>query len=140
MIRETEKLESAKKISSIRESIPEVIEKGVKLKGINIIFSLEEGMDINSLRIMIDMIKEKAIQSVIALGSEDRASGKAFLVIGVTEDLLPKGLDASLMIRQVAGIIGGSGGGRKDFAQAGGDNPKALPEAFEALKKAVNNL
>jgi len=137
-LREAKKLEDAKKMSSIRNSIPEIIGKSFKLGGINLISSLEEGLDINSLRVMIDMIKEKANQSVITLGSQDRNSGRAFLVIGITEDLLSRGFDASAMIREVSGIIGGSGGGRKDFAQARGSKPENLSLALEELRKVIN--
>ena len=137
-LRETQKLENARKASSIRDSVPKVIEKGLKLGGVNFISSLEEGLDIDSLRTMIDMIKEKASQSVITLGSQDKASGRAFLVIGITEDLLSRGFDASVMIRQVSGIIGGSGGGRSDFAQAGGSKPENLALALEELRKVIN--
>jgi alanyl-tRNA synthetase len=138
-VREEEKLESAKKLDNAKESIPQIINKAVKLKGVNLVMFIEVGLDMNSLRAMVDMIKERVNSSVIALGSQDKASGKVSLVIGVTEDLFPKGFDASSLIRQIAPIIGGSGGGRKDFAQAGGVILDKLPLAFERLKDIISS-
>jgi len=60
--------------------------------------------------------------------------------MGITEDLCQKGMDASKLIRDVALVIGGSGGGRQDFAQAGGNNPLAFPVAFEKLREIIRNL
>jgi alanyl-tRNA synthetase len=136
-LKEAQKQEKAVKLAKAKESIPQVIEKGVKLKGINVISSLEDGLDIDSLRTMTDLIKEKVDQSVIALGSQDKSSGKAFLVISITKDLVSRGFDAQAMIRQVSGVIGGSGGGRSDFAQAGGSKPENLALALEEVRKVV---
>ena len=60
------------------------------------------------------------------------------MVIAVTQDLLAKGLNAGVLIRQIAPIIGGSGGGRPDFAQAGGSKPGNFTQAFEELRKVIN--
>jgi alanyl-tRNA synthetase len=62
------------------------------------------------------------------------------LVVGLTQDLVEKGMDASSIIRQVAPVIGGSGGGRKDFAQAGGKNPDMLASALEKLKDLIRSI
>ncbi len=84
------------------------------------------------------MIKEKADSAVIALGAQ--SAGRALLVIAVTNDLAQKGIDASALIREIAGIVGGSGGGRKDFAQAGGNEPQNLTKAIEQLKNTLTRL
>jgi alanyl-tRNA synthetase len=86
------------------------------------------------------MIMQKANNTIIALGSQDILNARALLVIGITQDLLPKGLDASKLIVNVAKIIGGSGGGRKDFAQAGGNRPQNFQEAFQELKNIIARL
>jgi alanyl-tRNA synthetase len=86
----------------------------------------------------VDLLKEGTDKSVIALGS--KSDNRALLVIGVTADLCVKGLDASRVIRQLAVMIGGSGGGRKDFAQAGGNKPENLQEALEELKNIIKSL
>ena len=79
------------------------------------------------LRTLADKLKEKISSAVIVLGSSDKEQKKAFLVVAVTADLLSCGIDAGTLIRQAAPIIGGSGGGRGDFAQAGGTGGGPLP-------------
>jgi len=139
LLKKASKLESAKRIANIKELIPAAIKKSAKLKDINLIFSIEEDLDINALRAMVDMLKGKVNHSLIALGSEDKAQGKAFLVISLTEDLLSRGLDASVMIREVTGIIQGNGGGRKDFAQGQGTELNKFTFVFERLKDIISN-
>jgi len=90
------------------------------------------------LRKTVDLIKQKTDNAVIALGSV--LGCRVLLVMGVTADLLEKGMDASVLIRDVAKEIGGSGGGRKDFAQAGGNKPENLEKAFQELKNIIGNL
>jgi len=63
--------------------------------------------------------------------------GKVFLVVGVTADLCDKGLDASKLIIEPSKIIGGSGGGRKEFAQAGGGAADQLNNAFVKLAELI---
>jgi len=87
------------------------------------------------LRKNIDLLKQKTNNTVIALGSNNQ--GKALLVMGLTEDLCQKGMDATNLIRKIGGFIGGSGGGRKDFAQAGGANPAGFDQAFRELKNIL---
>ncbi len=136
--KEQEKKRSAEMNNIARQRLPILIENCVKINGMNTVFSLENNLEMNSLRLLADLIKEKLSQAVIALGSEK--DGRAFLVIGITADLCAKGLDAEKLIRQVAPIIDGSGGGRKDFAQAGGTNAGNLTLAFDKLRDIINKL
>jgi alanyl-tRNA synthetase len=138
-MKELEKQRGIEKDKYIQEQVPKAIEKSIKIDDINIIVSLEADLDMNALRRMVDLIKEKSRQAVIVLGSEDKATNKASLVIGITSDLLPMGLDAGALIREIAPIIGGSGGGRKDFAQAGGTKPDNFKLAFDKLKDIIGN-
>ncbi|MCX5699978.1 MAG: alanine--tRNA ligase [Candidatus Omnitrophica bacterium] len=135
-----EKKRSAQVRNSLSEDLPRLIEKNVKINGINTVFSLEENLDMQALRFLADKIKEKLSSVVVVLASQDELQKKAFLVVAVTPDLLSRGIDAGALIRKVAPLIGGSGGGRCDFAQAGGSNPEALAQALEELKKVVNKL
>ncbi|MDO9573279.1 MAG: DHHA1 domain-containing protein, partial [Candidatus Omnitrophota bacterium] len=90
-------------------------------------------------RILADKIKEKLSSVVIVLGSANKQQKKAFLVIAVTPDLLSKNIDAGVLICQLAPLIGGSGGGRQDFAQAGGTNLNNFTLVFEKLKDIINS-
>ncbi|MFA5286960.1 MAG: alanine--tRNA ligase [Candidatus Omnitrophota bacterium] len=138
----TKELEKEQKITrnlSLQKLAPQLIEKGIKINGINTIISLEESMSIDDLRLLADKIKEKSGETIICLGSEDKAAKRAFLIIALTPALLLKGLDAKALIRQIAPIIGGSGGGRNDFAQAGGSEPGNFTLAFDKLRDIIKS-
>jgi len=135
--KEQEKKRSLEVNNRLQDRIPRLMNKGININGVNVVSSLESGLDMYSLRLLADKIKEEIKQGVIALGSQDNGQKKAYLVIAVTQDLLPRGLDAGVLIRQVAPFIGGSGGGRKDFAQAGGNNPSGITDALTELKKIL---
>ncbi len=77
---------------------------------------------------MIDELKQRLGSGLVLLGV--RADDKASLALGVTKDLTDR-FQAGELIKDVSSVIGGSGGGRPDFAQAGGTNPEALPQAIE---------
>ncbi|MCX5701393.1 MAG: alanine--tRNA ligase-related protein, partial [Candidatus Omnitrophica bacterium] len=137
-IKELEKHVNAQKNEDVKVSVDQLLVKAEIVNGIKIISEVKEGLSIDLLRKTIDLIKEKADNCVIALGS--KLQGRALLVMGITEDLCSKGLDASKLITDVASEIGGSGGGRKDFAQAGGNRPENLDAAFQKLKTTIANL
>jgi alanyl-tRNA synthetase len=96
-----------------------------------------ENLDMDLLRKAVDLIKEKTDNAIIALGSQ--SGSRALLVMGITQDLCAKGFNASALVRDIAGVIGGSGGGRQDFAQAGGTKPENLEAAFKKLSKMIVN-
>ena len=115
----------------------ELAGKSEVINGTNAVFSIQNDLDMNSLRLLTDMVKGKLNQAVIALGS---ASGRrASLVVGLTADLCQKGLSAKNIILQVAPLIGGSGGGRDDFAQAGGTRPENFTLAFDKLRDIIKS-
>ncbi|MCX5706214.1 MAG: alanine--tRNA ligase [Candidatus Omnitrophica bacterium] len=139
-LKEQEKKRSLEVNKSLRDVIPRIIDKGIKINGINVVSSFEAGLDMNALRLLVDKVNENLNQGVIALGSQDNEHKKAYLVIAVTQDLLSKGLNAQVLIRQIAPIIGGSGGGRPDFAQSGGTKPEEFPKAFNELKRIIKDI
>ncbi len=136
--KEIEKQLHSQKLDNIQESIPILLKKAEAINNINIITAIENNRDMDLLRRAVDMVKQQTNNTVIALASQD--GPRVLLVIGITPDLLARGLDASILIRAVAKEIGGSGGGRKDFAQAGGNKPENLEKAFQELKNIIGNL
>ncbi len=137
-LKEQEKKRGLELNYSLKDAVPRLINNGIKINGVNLVSSLESGLDMNALRLLADKVKAELKQGVIALGSQDNEQKKAYLVIAVTQDLLSKGMDAGALIRKIAPLIGGSGGGRPDFAQAGGSKPENLEEAMEELRKVIN--
>ena len=84
---------------------------------------------------MADILGEKIDKGIIVLGSD--AGGKVFLVARVTENLIKEGFYAGSIIKEVASIVGGSGGGRPDYAQAGGKNVTRLSDALLKVPQIV---
>ena len=88
------------------------------------------------LRGLVDELKQRIGSGVILLGT--RKDGKAALAIGVTRDLTER-LKAGALIKEIASKVGGTGGGRPDFAQAGGPGVDALPDALEHIYSLVGS-
>ncbi|THF79992.1 alanine--tRNA ligase [Cohnella fermenti] len=103
---------------------------GVKLLAAQVNAS---GMD--ALRGVADELKAKLGSAVLALGAVD--GDKVQLVVAVTPDLLAKGLHAGKLIKELAAICGGGGGGKPELAQAGGKDPSKLKDALEAAPALV---
>jgi alanyl-tRNA synthetase len=137
-IKELEKKLNLQRLDIITSSVDGIIQGSQNIKALKIITKVIENTDMDLLRKTIDLIKERTDNAVIALGSV--LDGRALLVMGITPDLVTRGLDASILIRDVAKVIGGSGGGRKDFAQAGGNKPENLEKAFQEFKNIMGNL
>src|SRR5207253_10901615 len=82
-----------------------------------------------------DRIKQKAGASVVVVGWTDE--GKVGLLAAVSDDVIKKGIKAGDLIKQIAPIVGGGGGGRPNMAQAGGNDPTKLGEALTQARKLV---
>jgi len=135
-----EKKRNAEMIARALSRLSILIENSVKVKDISAIFSLEDNLDMSALRVLADKLKEKINQAVIVLGSVDKTQNKVNLILALSKDLTSRGLNAQDLIRQVAPIIGGSGGGRQDFAQAGGVKAENLTLAIDKLRDIINKL
>jgi alanyl-tRNA synthetase len=93
---------------------------------------LDDGTDAASLRDTIDRMKDKLGSAVVLLAAADTESGKVSLAAGVSKDLTAR-VKAGELVNSVAVQVGGKGGGRPDFAQAGGTDPAALDPALAAV-------
>ena len=89
------------------------------------------------LRNMADLLRARLGSGVVVLGV--RQEGKVTLIAAVTDDLKAR-VPAGKLLKALAGLVGGSGGGRDDFAQAGGKEPERLPEALAGVARAVAEL
>jgi len=93
-----------------------------------------EASDAKTLRDFGDKLRDRLRSGIILLGS--RSEGKAMLLCIVTKDLT-KRYHAGNIIKAVAPVVGGSGGGRPDMAQAGGQKPEFLEKALEKLPELL---
>jgi alanyl-tRNA synthetase len=103
--------------------------------GVKLIAAQVDGADAGALRNAVDQLKDKLKSAVIVLASVD-ATNKITLVAGVTPDQVGK-VKAGELVGNVASQVGGKGGGRPDFAQAGGNNPAALAPALASVEAFV---
>jgi alanyl-tRNA synthetase len=87
--------------------------------------------DADGLRTLVDKFRERYESGVVVLGTVK--NDRPLLIAGVTQDLIDRGLKAGNIIRSVAQIVGGGGGGRPHLAQAGGRDPEKLSEALDAV-------
>ena len=134
--------EREKEIKALRQKLARVRTEGGeervrKVKGISVLAQRLDGLTIDELRDTADSIKQRLGSGVVILGAE--AGGKGLLVVSVTKDLAVR-IRADLLIREIAPLIGGGGGGRPDFAQAGGKKSEFLDQALERSFSAVDKL
>lgn len=109
-----------------------------EINGIKVLASKVNVKDMNSLRTMVDELKQKLGSAVIVLGASN--GDKVNLIAGVTKDLIPQGFHAGKLIKEIAVRCGGSGGGRPDMAQAGGKNPHELENALKHVEEWVKSV
>ncbi len=130
-----------KKIKIIRNKlayyeVDKLISKKKEIKGVNIISLKVEVEDNNGLRNWGDLIKDKIKSGIVVLGTE-LDNGKVALLAMVTDDLAQKGYNAGNIIKAIAPIVGGKGGGKKTMAQAGGPKVDKLDQALEKVYEII---
>jgi len=108
-----------------------------EVKGVRVVAARVEVTDRSAMRQMVDDLRGKLQSGVIVLGSV--ADGKVSLIAAVTKDLTNR-LDAGKIVKQAAALVEGSGGGRKDLAEAGGKNPAKLDEAIQAVPSIIEGM
>jgi alanyl-tRNA synthetase len=118
-----------------KNQIPEILARKESINGINVLITSVEGVDPKQLRELADQLKERMSSGFIFLAS--RGDDGVTLVASASSDLA-KRVHAGNIIKEVAPIVGGGGGGRPDFAQAGGKNPTRTDEALAEVKKIVS--
>ena len=109
----------------------DIIKKARSFDGFQVLATTVEASDVKSLRDFGDKIRDKIKSGVILIGS--KVGDKAMLLCMVTKDLTAK-YDAGKIVKEIAPIVGGSGGGRPDMAQAGGTKPENLDKALAKLE------
>jgi alanyl-tRNA synthetase len=127
--------------SDIMAEAKKLLAKAEKIGGTSVIIGRLSTTSIEQARSAIDMLKKKAKSAVVVFGFAD--DDKAILLAGVTNDLVKKGLKAGEIVKQIAPIVDGGGGGRADMAQAGGKKPEkiddALTKAAELIKSQLTS-
>jgi alanyl-tRNA synthetase len=120
-----------------REQFSVLLETMDIIEGVSLMRGIVESADMDNLRQMADWFRDRVDNGVAVLASvhEDRP----ILVVAVTEGLVPLGVDAGKLIRPIAGIVGGGGGGRPTMAQAGGKDVSRMQEALDLVPKLLED-
>ena len=131
------KLKSASKASGsdLMSQARELLDNCEKIGESFVIVGRLSGASVEQTREAIDMLKKKAKSAAIVLGFEEE--GKVTLISGMTNDLVEKGLSAGEIVKAIAPIVDGGGGGRPQMAQAGGKNPEKIEEALERASEII---
>jgi alanyl-tRNA synthetase len=128
--REIEQLRSAQRGVASKDLTRDARE----IAGVQVIATRVAGAEAKELRGMVDDLRSQLTSGIVLLAAE--TNGQVSLALGVTKDLTDR-FRAGDMIREVAIIVGGKGGGRPDFAQAGGSDPSKIDAAFERLDALI---
>lgn len=112
-----------------------LLERVESLAGGELLVTDVNGMDIEGLRVIADSLRQKRPQLALVLGSVKE--GKVAFVAAVGKQLQAKGLHAGQLVKEVAAVTGGSGGGRPDLAQAGGKQPELLGQALAIARERL---
>ena len=118
-----------------QDAMGDVMDQVQEIKGVKLLAAEVDGVDMNGLRDLGDQLKAKLGEGVVVLASGN--DGKVSLMVTATDAAMKQGAHAGNLVKAIAGLVGGGGGGRPNMAQAGGKNPAGIQEA---LKKAAEAL
>ena len=113
----------------------DVTSEAEDVNGIKVLVKALSGVDMNGMRNLGDEAKQKLGEAVILYATEN--DGKVNLMATATEGAIKKGAHAGNLIKEVASLVGGGGGGRPNMAQAGGKNPSGIPDALKKAKEVI---
>jgi len=108
-----------------------------EVAGVKLVARQVSGLDKDGLRALVDQHRDKIKSGVVVLASP--SDGKVSIVVGVTADLTKK-VPAGQVVKQLAPIVGGGGGGRPDFAEAGGKDPSKIGELLAASRGVIEKM
>ena len=134
-VKELQSENESLKSKMAQDSLGNVMDQVVEVKGVKVLAAAVDGVDMNGLRDLGDQLKEKLGEGVVVLASAK--DGKVSLLAMATQGAMDKGAHAGNLIKAAAAIVGGGGGGRPNMAQAGGKNPDKIPEAIAKVAELV---
>ena len=135
--RQLEKQLEALKRKSAGSQAQGLLESARQIKGVPVVAAKVSGVDRENLRQMVDTLRQKLGSGVVVLASAD--DGKVALITGVTKDLVPR-LHAGKIVQELAKMVGGSGGGRPDLAEAGGKDAAGIEAALDRVYPLIEGM
>ena len=127
----------ALKSKAAKDALGDVMNQVQEIKGVKLLAARVDDVDMNGLRDLGDQLKEKLGDGVVVLASVK--DGKVSLMATVTDEAQKKGAHAGNLIKAIAALVGGGGGGRPGMAQAGGKNPAGVDDAIKEAAKVVES-
>ncbi len=106
-----------------------------EIEGVKVLSAKVSAENLESLRMVMDEVKNHLASVVVVLGAV--TDGKVILVGSVTPDLVSRGIQANMLLKEVARQVDGGGGGKPELAQAGGKNTAALPDALGSVEDLI---
>ena len=120
-----------------KDALGNVMDQVVTVKEVKLLATSVQGVDMNGLRELGDQLKDKLGEGVVVLASE--VDGKVNLMAMATDAALAKGAHAGNLIKGIAALVGGGGGGRPNMAQAGGKNPAGIKDAIAKVAEVLES-
>ena len=134
-LKEIQKENESLQAKLANEQAGDIFKDVKEVNGITVVAAKVDVKDMNQLRQLADQWKQQAVSNVLALGFAK--DGKVNLLTAIDAETIKKGFKAGDLIKTIAPLVGGGGGGRPDMAQAGGKNPAGLPEALERVSEWI---
>jgi alanyl-tRNA synthetase len=131
--------ELEKKLAQLQSTLAgsqsdDIVSRSRRLNGVNVVASRVEGVDDKGLRELADQLRDKLHPAVVVLGA---IQGERVALLAAVSKEATKHYHAGNIIKQIAPLVGGGGGGRPDFAQAGGKDPARLDEALQKVYELI---
>ena len=126
------------KSKAAKDALGDVMDRVTEIKGVKVLATSVDGVDMNGLRDLGDQLKEKLGEGVVVIASS--CDGKVNLIAMATDEAQAHGAHAGNLIKAIAGKVGGGGGGRPNMAQAGGKNPAGIPDAIAEVAVALEGM
>ena len=123
------------KSKAAKDALGDVMNQVVEVNGMKVLATKVDGVDMNGLRELGDQLKEKLGEGIVVIASH--ADGKVNLMATATDAAMKAGAHAGNLIKEIAKLVGGGGGGRPNMAQAGGKNPEGIDEAIAKAKEVA---
>jgi alanyl-tRNA synthetase len=123
------------KSKAAKDALGDVMNQVTEVKGVKLLATKVDGVDMNGLRDLGDQLKAKLGEGVVVLASNQE--GKVNLVAMATDGAMANGAHAGNLIKGIAALVGGGGGGRPNMAQAGGKNPAGIDNAIAEVKNVL---
>ena len=131
------KLEEYEKDKAL-SNVDELIKNAKQVGNLNVVIKRFKDIDVDSLRTLADAVRDKLDNVVIVFATENE--GKINLLTAVSKNAITKTMQAGKIVKEVAKIVGGGGGGRPDMAMAGGKDATKIDEALNQVEDIVKNL